>query len=153
MIIDKQCFKCLAMLPIHQFYRHKAMASGYLGKCKKCTKSDVTKNRAANVDYYRKFDRDRNNDPKRKAQFTAKQRRKRAEMGPVYDRAHRAVATAIKSGILTQPDHCQRCLTQGAPQAHHDDHNKALDVMWLCPICHAQRHEELRKICPPSTKC
>ncbi len=114
--------------------------------CKECWKARVRANRKDKAEYYREFDRKRGSDPKRKAQFIAKQRRKRASMGPMYDRSHRAVANAIKAGKLVWPDHCQRCLTQGCAQAHHDDHGKPLEVMWLCPICHAQRHKELGKI-------
>jgi hypothetical protein len=143
---NKTCFKCHESLDVSAFYKHKQMADGHLGKCKECTKADVIKNRLANVDYYRQFDRNRNSNPKRKAQFIAKQRKKRKQMGPMYNRAHGAVAKAIKGGLITRPDHCQRCLVQVVPQAHHDDHSKMLEVMWLCPICHAQRHKELGRI-------
>lgn len=112
--------------------------------CKECWKERVKANRRLNIEYYREFDRKRGLDPERKKQYVDKQRRKRAEMGPDYERAHRAVAKAVKSGALIMPDHCSRCLIDCRPQAHHDDHSKSLDIMWLCPICHAQRHIELK---------
>lgn len=60
--------------------------------------------------------------------------------------AHNATARAIKKGILIRPDHCERCKIDCSPQAHHDDHSKLLEVMWLCPVCHAVRHRELGKL-------
>ncbi len=114
--------------------------------CKECWKNRVKANRKEKAEYYREFDRNRGSDPRRKAQFSAKQKRKREFAGVQYDRAHVAVSRAIKSGAMVRPDHCSRCLIPCSPQGHHDDHSKPLDVMWLCPICHAQRHKELGKL-------
>ena len=113
--------------------------------CKECWKNRVKANRKDKAEYYREFDRKRGSDPKRKAQFIAKQRRRRAK-DDGYQAAHSAVARAITKGTLIRPDHCTRCLIPCSPQGHHDDHSKPLEVMWLCPVCHAQRHKELGKI-------
>jgi hypothetical protein len=77
--------------------------------------------------------------------FIEKTRRRRAE-SKLFDKAHNATTRAVKSGKLIRPDHCTKCLIPCIPQAHHDDYNKPLDVLWLCPICHAQRHVELSRV-------
>lgn len=37
----KICFKCNLEKPLFEFYKHKAMSDGFLGKCKLCTKNDT----------------------------------------------------------------------------------------------------------------
>ena len=39
----KLCFKCGIEKPLTDYYVHKGMADGYLGKCKICTKTDSKK--------------------------------------------------------------------------------------------------------------
>ena len=37
----KVCFKCGIEKPLSEYYKHKKMADGHLGKCKDCTKNDT----------------------------------------------------------------------------------------------------------------
>ncbi len=113
--------------------------------CKECWKAKVVANRAANAFHYREFDRKRSATPERRALSAKRMKRARREKDGMMA-AHNAVARAVRKGTLVRPDHCSRCLIPCHPQAHHDDHSKPLDVMWLCPICHAQRHKELGKL-------
>lgn len=39
--MEKSCFKCNIVKPLGEFYKHKKMGDGHLGKCKTCTKKDV----------------------------------------------------------------------------------------------------------------
>lgn len=36
----KTCFKCNTEKPLSDYYKHKKMGDGHLGKCKECTKKD-----------------------------------------------------------------------------------------------------------------
>lgn len=56
--------------------------------------------------------------------------------------AHKVVENAVKSGRLERRP-CERCGSQYLVHAHHDDYSRPLDVMWLCPMHHRERHREL----------
>lgn len=153
----KECFKCGAEKPLTQFYKHKAMADGHLNKCKACAKMDVQKNRLDKVEYYREYDRKRHaedpvrrsynhahsaawrkSNPKRHAELT----REWSIRNPEKRRAHSAVNNAIRGGKLIKPTACESCGENNvAIHGHHHDYSKPLDVEWLCPQCHSDRHK------------
>jgi len=59
--------------------------------------------------------------------------------------AYDKVSNALRDGILNKPDRCSKCnkLSDNI-QAHHPngyDGDNALDVQWLCPVCHHEEHE------------
>jgi hypothetical protein len=43
---------------------------------------------------------------------------------------------AIRHGLLSRPDHCQRCCTPCKPSAHHENYTLPLAVQWFCRKCH-----------------
>lgn len=55
--------------------------------------------------------------------------------------AHKIVGNALADGRLERQP-CERCGAEKV-HAHHDDYSKPLDVMWLCPKHHRERHREL----------
>ena len=61
---------------------------------------------------------------------------------PEKYKAHKKVEYALVSGkMVRQP--CERCGMGELVHAHHDDYTKPLDVRWLCPLHHRERHREL----------
>ena len=40
--MEKKCFKCLQIKDLTDYYKHSKMADGHLGKCKECTRKDVS---------------------------------------------------------------------------------------------------------------
>jgi hypothetical protein len=54
---------------------------------------------------------------------------------------HKIVESALLRGdLVRQP--CCRCGSTDS-HAHHDDYDKPLEVMWLCPLHHKERHREI----------
>lgn len=52
--------------------------------------------------------------------------------------AHQAVAYALRHNHLSKKP-CQECGRMKV-HAHHDDYSKPLEVRWLCPRHHTERH-------------
>lgn len=125
----KICFKCERELPLSQFYRHPKMADGRLGKCKECTRVDVSENRAERREQYSKYERRRQLDPERRAKKAEYQLRHRRE-NPDRLRARNMVNYHVRKGNITRKP-CELCGSKKS-QAHHEDYSKPLDVRWLC---------------------
>jgi hypothetical protein len=68
--------------------------------------------------------------------------KKRREQDSRYSRAHNLVSRAVKKGILIKTP-CEYCGREDNVHGHHDNYDEPLNVMWLCPICHRKRHDEL----------
>jgi hypothetical protein len=139
----KTCFKCNVSKPLVNFYKHSAMADGYLGKCKECTKLDANNHRANNLERIRQYDRDRAKNPERSKASAEISKAWRSE-DKRRMKCHNAVARAIKSGALTRLP-CVRC-KEVKSLAHHEDYDEPLNVMWLCQPCHKQRHKEIKEL-------
>ena len=141
MVLSKQCFKCKTSKPFEDFYKHPQMADGRVNKCKDCNKNDVTSYRNKNLEKYRAYDRARAKISKRIKLQVEVTRAWRAEDSRRAV-AHSAVAKAIRNGLLIRMP-CIRCGKEKS-EAHHEDYDKPLEVMWLCTSCHKQRHKELK---------
>ena len=154
--MEKACFKCGVIKPLHDYYKHKKMSDGHLNKCKACTKSDVAKHRAENIDKVREYDRNRPNKeeraikqseyaktPKGKEVALKSLRKKRQDKAKC--RVRGMVSNALKSGFIVKPSNCSNCKIECNPHGHHDDYSKALDVRWLCVTCHTNFHNTVRE--------
>jgi hypothetical protein len=152
---QKTCFKCNITKPIDEFYKHKMMADGHLGKCKDCTKQDE-KNRFAEkgkdpIWMEKELARQREKSARFRAEgrFPNKEASDRAKKAWYQRNKHKKYANgcvkyAIQSGkLIRQP--CEVC-GELRVQAHHDDYSKPLDVKWLCTKHHAERHVELNRL-------
>lgn len=131
----KTCFKCEAEKPLTEYYKHKMMADGLLGKCKECTKQDVKKHRREN-DSVREYDRQRGN------RQTPEYQRAYRQSKPKAYKARAAVGNAVRDGRLHKPDNCENCGSDFSLEGHHDDYDKPLSVRWLCACCHKRWHAD-----------
>ena len=151
---QKKCFKCGAVKPIEEFYRHPQMHDGHVNKCKECNKRDVRQNRSKNAEYYRDYDRARANNPDR---VSARKNYAQTEPGkesqrrshnrwksrnPIKRAANVILGNALRDGRIVRPNACQNCESVSRLHGHHDDYAKPLEVRWLCPQCHNDWHKE-----------
>ncbi len=57
---------------------------------------------------------------------------------PTKRRAHHDIRNALRRGRMNR-EPCKVCGSTEA-EAHHEDYSRPLDVEWLCPKHHAERH-------------
>ena len=151
---SKKCFKCGEVKPIEGFYVHPQMGDGRSGKCKVCTRKDVSANYRANVEHYKEYEKGRANLPHRvkaREDYAKSERGRIAgnkakkaylDRNPLKRTAHIKVGNAIRDKrLLRQP--CEVC-GETKVQAHHDDYSKPLDVRWLCKKHHDEHHRQER---------
>ena len=157
-IIMKVCFKCNIEKPLTDFYKHRQMGDGYLNKCKECTKNDVSKHRAENIEKVRAYDRNRPNKEERIRKQSDYHKygkgkeihllanKSYRENNPMRYKANTAVGNALRDGRLIRPSNCEVSGIDCKPQGHHDDYSKPLNVRWLCVTCHNDFHNTVREI-------
>jgi hypothetical protein len=112
---SKRCFKCEETKSITEFYAHPEMADGRLGKCKTCTKKDVSNYWHEHAVVLRQTD-------------GIRRRIKRA--------ANQKTSNAIRDKRLVRADQCFYCGDTEGIDAHHWNYYRPLDVTWLCARCH-----------------
>jgi hypothetical protein len=153
----KTCTNCAEEKSSLEFYRDSSRKDGRNGTCKICSNAYSKKYcennpkkvakikkkwRKNNLEKSRKNNREYNARNPKSASAASK---RYAEANPEKAKIHRIVKKAIENGILIRPDVCEICETRhNRIHGHHEDYNKPLEVIWMCPICHSARHEELK---------
>ena len=149
----KTCFICNQIQPLDCFYKHPQMGDGHLGKCKTCTKRH-TMERTARLSvtslewvekeaarHRLKSKAFRQDGRVTKSPGIAASKAKWINANRCKRSAQLRVNNAVRDGrLLRQP-----CFCGAKAQAHHDDYSRPLDVVWLCPIHHGERHVEINK--------
>lgn len=126
----KLCARCKEMVDVSLFPAHKPAADGLASYCRPCIRD------------FKKWYLGTPEGKAKRLAWNAKYR----ERNRVKDAAHRAVAKAIRSGmIFRQP--CEACGAADA-EAHHDDYGKPLGVRWLCDTHHKEWHRANKPIVP-----
>ena len=145
----KVCFKCLSEKPISDFYRHPRMGDGHLNKCKKCAKKDVADRiKIKEKDFnWVLSERKRHRQKSRKYREEGKKYKKSDYkkwllQNPEKKKAHMEVKNALRSGRMHRHP-C--CICGNKAHAHHEDYSKPLEVIWLCPKHHGERHVQINE--------
>lgn len=142
-----QCNSCEAKKPADEFY------ASNLSSCKECVKAKVRRNRAKKADYYRAYDRKRYRDSPDRKENARKSANSPAGMisraryaekikieNPEKLKARRAISNGIRDGKIERGTACHFCASSHNLQAHHEDYDHPLDVVWLCAKCHGKLH-------------
>jgi hypothetical protein len=138
----KCCYRCGIEKPLDQYYRCARNADGLANECKPCDCERQRLRRAKDRERVNAYNR-RYKKANRDASSAAAQRWKVKNRAAV--RAHKKVEKAVREGVLLRPDRCEQCNSEGALHGHHHDYAKALEVVWLCPLCHRQAHRRERQ--------
>jgi hypothetical protein len=145
----KHCMRCGTDKDASSFNRNKSKRDGLADWCRECMRAYLAAYTAtphARARQRERFQSRYKTDAAFRARVAHRQRENIARRGPAYQAAHNAVYRAIEAGRMTRPSQCSRCPATDNIEAHHDDHARPLDVMWLCPVCHAARHRELGRL-------
>jgi len=104
--------------------------------CKVHWRAMVAKNRKANIEKCRAYDRARGN---RQGYSYVKEYR---AANPEKYKAHTMVGNAVRGGRLVKLP----CIVCGLKKsvAHHEDYSKPLDVVWYCQAHHKERHKQMK---------
>jgi hypothetical protein len=78
-----------------------------------------------------------------KAAMERYQERYRIEK-PERLKARDAVNNAVKAGKLSKQP-CAVCGSSARIHGHHEDYSKPLEVIWLCPVHHKERHRQIQE--------
>lgn len=150
-IQEKVCFKCGKTKKSTEFYKHPRMADGRLHKCKECTKKDVSRNYRENIGYYKKYElgrlwlpcRIRARDEYTKTESgiinLSKAKKKWKKLNPEKRKAYEILNNAVRDGRVEKKP-CAVCNSTYRIHGHHENYDKPLDVIWLCPSCHSMLH-------------
>lgn len=150
----KQCTKCKKVLLVKFFYKNIGGIYGVMSRCKNCDNRRHKVWRKNNPEKVREMSR------LQRIRYPDKMRasvRKYAKEHPEVSRrgvrkwaeknwnkisAHKKVYYALKVGKLKR----KKCHCGKKAHAHHENYSKPLEVIWLCPIHHKERHMQLIKL-------
>lgn len=133
----KVCFRCKLSISESEFYAHPSMSDGLLGKCKACTKKDVSSRYKITRIQRHLYEKKRCKDTRRKYLVSEYQKIYKLQNSEKC-KARQFVANALRDKKITKLP-CESCGSTFRVQAHHDDYSKPLSVRWLC----FKHHREL----------
>lgn len=152
----KQCRTCKEMKPAGEFYTDTRGSHGLSSSCKPCVRRRVALWEKANPDRKRENGVRCYNPVLKRASYERmlekpgykeilSERCKRyRDRCPEKHKARTLCQRAVRAGTLVRPTECSECKKSCKPEGHHDDYSKPLEVAWLCPRCHRQRHSAYR---------
>ena len=141
---SKTCRGCGKIKHLEQFAKDHRNKDGQAALCKACDRlrckryrESFPEKRAITCSCYR-----RRNPAKLAAYQRDLYRRSPAQRARC---AAQAIAQNARRYGRLVPGSCEICGTTENIHGHHADYTKPLEVRWLCYLCHAKVHKQLRK--------
>lgn len=151
----KSCSKCKKEKEAVEFYKDKRNSDGLYSACKSCYR--VYKKRVLSPEEYEIFKvkhrayvkawsktHSRRYKDKKYSSKYIKEYFLRSPLHMEKRKVRLKLTKEIRAGrVIRRP--CEKC---GEPKSHghHEDYSKPLDVVWLCPLHHKERHAEINKL-------
>lgn len=130
----KECSTCKVSKSEELFYKDNRTRDNLYSNCKECAKKASRKNFLKNNRRYERTDR------MREYARNYMKRYGKSDKARLAIKARVLVNKALKTGELTKLScHCGSESTQ----AHHDDYNFPLKVVWVCKQHHEDIHHKL----------
>ena len=146
-VLAKTCCHCKMQGPLALFSKNKECLGGRRGLCRVCENAIKKASRDNNSDLFR--ERERKAKALQHANMSADKRHRRSVLAtamqkkkPHKTKAQGQLKYAVKTGAIVRSS-CERCGSANT-HGHHEDYSKPLEVVWLCPLHHAERHRELK---------
>lgn len=132
--VEKACARCGETLPLTEFRRCVKSATGTQSYCRPCQDEAARERYRANKRRMNEMSVAwQRANPDRVKVITQAWRL----ANPEKTEAHRLMKNALRRGELVKADVCEECGAGGLLHGHHEDYSQPLDVVWLCPRCHA----------------
>jgi hypothetical protein len=126
--MDKKCSNCNEYKPLTEYYANPRTIDGFSNKCKECYR-----------EYARVYA------ITERGKIAANQRKYLWGIRhPLEKAAHAFLRVALKAGRVKRLA-CAVCGNEKS-QAHHENYEKPMEVVWLCARHHAERHSEMRRV-------
>jgi hypothetical protein len=136
--MKKACAKCKLVKVTSDFHKDSSKRDGYRVNCKSCVKE------YQNLDYVKEIKK-RAAKKYYRTEWGLGEQRKISRRNWLKNKAsgRAKIYYDVRHSLVKEP--CLVCGTNTRVHAHHDDYTKPLDVMWLCPEHHSDRHKYLKE--------
>jgi len=138
----KICSMCKKSKPVSDYQKDPYHSNGLSPRCKECYKGWWDKNKHRFFKKMQEYSKDYYK--KNKKRIIARctkyyKERIKTDLGRKKINAVRLVRYHKMVGNLPTGMACSKC---GKPkaEAHHEDYDKPLEVIWLCSSCHRRKH-------------
>lgn len=143
------CWKCKTDKPISEYNLDRGRKNGHQGTCRECQNIRLKEIMRDPILAAKKRQQNAASRDKHRArlrpiwvrQQTARQNANKVD--PAKQRCREILQGAVRYGRVIRSECCVGCGAKVHTHGHHEDYSKPYEVLWLCPVCHADVHRPL----------